>query len=175
VFTEPEPPTKTDKKKSEAAFVRYKEMVNHFMRDKRKYEDQKAKVFGVILGQCTHDVISKLESDTEFAKIEQTNNVVGLLDMLKVMSHSTAGVQNPYWAMQDQLRKITAINQGKYESVSKFYERFKGQADVIKEHLGKFYPTKLAASTDNNKKKETADESQEKLLTMIFLARACAK
>jgi hypothetical protein len=102
VFTEPEPPTETDKKKSEAAFVRYKEMGNHFMRDMREYEDQKAKVFGVILGQqCTHDVISKLESDTEFATIEQKNDVVGLLDMLKVMSHSTVGVQNPYWAMQD--------------------------------------------------------------------------
>jgi hypothetical protein len=47
-------PTETDKKKSEAAFVRYKEMVNHFMRDMREYEDQKAKVFGVILGQLVY-------------------------------------------------------------------------------------------------------------------------
>jgi hypothetical protein len=36
--------------------------------------------------------------------------------------------------MLDQLRKITAINQGKYESVSNFYEQFKGQADIINHH-----------------------------------------
>jgi hypothetical protein len=119
-------------------------------------------------------VISKFESDTKFAKIEQMNNVIGLLDKLKVMSHSnTVGVQNPYWATRDQLRKITAINQGKYESVSKFYEWFKGQADVITGHWGNFYPNKLAESTDNKKKKKSADVSKEKCLTMIFLARAC--
>jgi hypothetical protein len=52
-FTEPEPPTETNKKKSKAAFVHYKEMVNHFMCtwDKRESEDQKANIFGVILGQ----------------------------------------------------------------------------------------------------------------------------
>jgi hypothetical protein len=37
------------------------------------------------------------ERDTnKCAKIEQNNDVVGLLDMFKVMSHSTVGVQNPY-------------------------------------------------------------------------------
>jgi hypothetical protein len=57
--------------------------------------------------------------------------------------------------------------------VSKFYERFKGQADVIRGHWGKFDPPNLAASTDNKKKVESGEESQGKLLTMIFLARAC--
>jgi hypothetical protein len=66
------------------------------MWDKHEYEDQKAKVFGVIIGQCrTHDVISKLESNTKFTKIEQKNNVIGLLDMLKVMFHSTGRGPEP--------------------------------------------------------------------------------
>lgn len=193
VFTEPMPPaeiipgeTKRAKRgatetetefsqgdllKSEIAMVRYKELINNFMKEQREYKDQKAKVFGVVLGQCTREVKSKLGSDPTFATIEQENNIIGLLGLLKVMSHSTAGVQEPYWAMQNQLRLIIAMNQGPYETVSNYHDRFKGQAEVITGQWGDFYPSKLAASTSTTDKKASSD----KLLTMIFLAGACKK
>ena len=69
----------------------YKEQLSSNTRDRKEYIDQKAKVFGVILGQCTRELISRLEATPSFEDIEKMNNIIGLLDLLKTTSHSKGG------------------------------------------------------------------------------------
>jgi hypothetical protein len=62
------------------------------------------------------------------------------------MSHSTDGIQEPYWALQNVLRRLTAMNQGKHETVANYYNTFKNQAKVIAGQWGEFYPPNLTVS-----------------------------
>jgi hypothetical protein len=168
-FTKPKAPTAAARKDNDLLVIVWKEELSRYHWEEKEYRDQKAKVFGVILGQCSREVKSRLESTPMFAETEQTNDVIGLLTMLKKMSHSTDGVQEPYWALQNVLRRLTAMNQGKHETVANYYNKFKNQAKVIAGQWGEFYPPNLTVSNSAADRKE----SQEKLLTMIFLAGAC--
>jgi len=91
-------------------------MIYH--KDMKAYTEQKAKVFVVILGQCSSEVKNKLVNNVGFKALEDSDDVVGLLKMLKEMAFSTSGVQHPYWTLQNVLRRLTAVNQGPTESVS---------------------------------------------------------
>jgi hypothetical protein len=91
--------------------------------------------------------------------------------MLKQMAFSTAGVQEPFWTIQVLLRLLTAINQpeGPNELVANYYRRTNANIKVMESQWGMFYPTKGLTGDDNTKK------ARDKLLAMIFLARADKK
>jgi hypothetical protein len=76
--------------------------------------------------------------------------------------------------MQDQLRKITAINQGKYESMClSFMNGSKAKLMSLQDIGETSTPIKKLKVLITRRIKSSADESQDKLLTMIFLARVC--
>ena len=58
---------------------KYKTELRIFHREKKEFQDNKAKVFVIILGQCTHNVKSKLENELGYATLEMNDDVVGLL------------------------------------------------------------------------------------------------
>jgi len=95
-FTKPIAP-RTTADSTPGLMEKYKTELSIFHRDRKEYNDHKAKVFVVILGQCSRIVESKLENDDGFADLEKNDDVVGLLAKLKTMAFSTGGIQDPYW------------------------------------------------------------------------------
>jgi hypothetical protein len=83
-FTEPRIPRSDDT--TPGLMEKYKTELRIFHRYKKDFQDNKAKVFVIILGQCTHNVKSKLENDLGYATLEMNNDVVGLLRQLKQMA-----------------------------------------------------------------------------------------
>jgi hypothetical protein len=66
---------------------KYKTELGISHQEKKEFQDNKAKVvFVIILGQCTHNVKSKLENELGYATLEMNDNVVGLLRQLKQMA-----------------------------------------------------------------------------------------
>jgi hypothetical protein len=127
---------------------KYKTELRIFHREKKEFQDSKAKVFVIILGQCTHNVKSKLENELGYATLEMNDDVVGLLRQLKQMAFASGGVQHPFWTLQIVIRRLLAINQGPREPVTNYYRRFVSTTtEVIEEQWGKFYTEKLAVST----------------------------
>ena len=49
----------------------------------------------VILGQCSSEAKNQLVNNVGFETLEDSDDVVGLLKMLKEMTFSTSGVQHP--------------------------------------------------------------------------------
>jgi hypothetical protein len=49
---------------------KYKTELGIFHQGKKEFQDNKAKVFVIILGQCTHNVKSKLENELGYATLE---------------------------------------------------------------------------------------------------------
>jgi hypothetical protein len=165
-FTEPRIPMSDDT--TPGLMEKYKTELRIFHRGKKEFQDNKAKVFLIILGQCTHNVKSKLEKELGYATLEMNDDVVGLLRQLKQMAFSSGGVQHPFWTLQIVMRRLLAINQGPTESVTNYYRQFVSTTKVIEEQWGKFYPEKLAVSTSDADK----NIARDKYLSMIFLAGA---
>jgi len=140
-------------------------------KDMKAYTEQKAKVFAVILGQCSSEVKNKLVNNVGYETLEDSDDVVGLLKMLKEMAFSTIGVQYPYWTLQNVLRHLTVINQGPSESVSNYHKRFLATTKVVEAQWGQFYPVKLTTGAGSVDKKRARDN----VLSMIFLAGADKK
>jgi len=144
-------------------------MIYH--KDMKGCTEQKAKVFAVILCQCSSEVKNKLVNNVGFETLEDSDDVVGLLKMLKEMAFSTSGVQHPHWTLQNVLRRLTAINQGPSELVSNYHKRFLATTEVVEAHWGQFYPVKLTTGAGSVDKKTARDN----VLSMIFLAGADKK
>jgi hypothetical protein len=165
-FTKPRIPR--SKNVTPGLMKKYTTELGIFHRDKKEFRDNKAKVFVIILGQCTHNVKSKLESELGYGTLEINDDVVGLLRQLKQMAFASGGIQHPFCTLKIVMRRLLAINQGPREPVTNYYRRFVSATKVIEDQWGKFYPDKLALSASDADK----DITRDKYLSMIFLARA---
>ena len=121
-----------------------------------------------IKGQCSETVKSKLATLENYQTLEKTRDVVGLMAELKEMAFSAGGVRHPMMALQEMMRKLIGINQGKEETLTHYYTRFMAITQVIEEKWGPFYPVKQVKSKDDDDIKQARDS----MLTMIFLAGA---
>ena len=141
-FNEPQIPEEQDP--SPESLEKYKAELNIYYRAKKEYTDHKSKVFVIILGQCSHELKSKVVNEPEYATLEDKDDVVGLLKLLKTMAFSTTGVQYPYWTMQWVLKRLTAINQGPNESVTSYHRRFLAITEVVETFPQSWWPPMVA-------------------------------
>ena len=162
-FIEPSP--LGDKVTSPAALEKYTTELRIYHKAKKEYMDHTSKVFIIILGQCSHSVKNRLVNEKGYDALEDKDDVVGLLKMLKMMAFSTTGIQHPYWMVQLVLKCLAAINQGPNETVTNYHQRFLAITEVIEAQWGPFLPTKLEAT-------DGATKARESMLSMIFLAGA---
>jgi len=173
IFTEPLPPrAATDTTVlAPGRLEKHRTELKIYHKDMKAHTEQKAKVFVVILVQCSSEVKNKLVNNVGFETLEDSDDVVGLLKMLKEMAFSTSGVQHLCWTLQNVLRHLTAINQGPSELVSNCHKRFLAATEVIEAQWGQFYPLKLTTGTGSTDKKTARDN----VLSMIFLTGADKK
>jgi hypothetical protein len=165
-FTEPRIPRSKDT--YPGLMEKYKTELQIFHHKKKEFQDNKAKVFFIILRQCTHNVKSKLENELGYATLEMNDDGVGLLRQLKQMAFASGGAQHPFWTLQTVMQRLLAINQGPRELVTNYYRQFVSTTEVIEEQWGKLYPEKLAVSVSDADK----NIARDKYLSMIFLAGA---
>jgi len=161
-FDEPDPP---DDKASKAVMKRYEMKLKRAFDKEEQYEQDKSKVFRIIMGQCAVTMKNKVESSSGFSELEKKDDVIGLLKRLKDLAYTTDNVQYDYWTMQAMMRTFIDMKQEQKESLSNFAKRFLAQAEVTEDVWGKLIPNKM-------KGKPTADqeEARNKFLACIFLA-----
>jgi hypothetical protein len=76
-FTKPRIPRSDDT--TPILMEKYKTELGIFHQDKKEFQDNKAKVFVIILEQCTHNVKSKLENELGYATLEMNDDVASWL------------------------------------------------------------------------------------------------
>ena len=72
-----EVPDKDDRK------VIQKSQIDKYRKRKATYQENKVKIYSVIIGQCTDAMIAKLKGDPNFDLIEHNSDMLGLLGMIK--------------------------------------------------------------------------------------------
>ena len=152
-FTKPKYPTQVATRSATAAaadpnlesaqIAEYKAELSIYHGRLDKYNESKAKVFVIILGQCTLAVKSWLEQGRRLDKLEADRDVVGLLKLLEEMAFSNGGDQDEFLTLVHSWRKLATMQQGSKEPTAKYYKRLRVAADVLIGHWGEFVPSKL--------------------------------
>jgi len=164
VFEEPQVP---GDKAGVAELAKYKINYGTYDKEKKKYQEDKEKVFSIILGQYLPVVKNKLKSEGLEA-LEEDSDIVGLMTKLKMMAFNVESAHEPYGVLAEQLDKFTSIQQGEKERITNYHERFLAMKDVIEVQWGGFYPEVLAKKEKGAEAKKIAT-AQEKMLVGIFL------
>jgi len=122
-----------------------------------KYNEDKTKVFRIIMTKCSPEMKDKLEAQsTELEKLEDDNDVIGLLDMIKELVYNAGGVRNKFVSMQSLNRTLygRGNTQRPNESLNECGKRFLQQVEVIEAVWGKLVPP--CHANDNAKDQESA-------------------
>jgi hypothetical protein len=137
-----------------------------YYKEHNKYRDNKAKVFVIVLGQCTEGVLSRLENGGGLTDLEVNRDVKGLLEKLREIAFATGGVRDPYVTLAESFRRFALLQQGPKEMMAKYSKRFAIAAKVLDGHWGDFIPTNLA---DNQ---TTQEQAKDRFLSRMLLTGA---
>jgi len=135
----------------------HRELMKRKLDKEDECNEDKAKLFRIIMKQCSHKMKDKLEAQsTELDKLEDDNDVIGLSDMIKELVHNAGGVRNKFVVMQLLNRTLCGRGntQRPNESPNEHGKRFLQQVEVIETVWGKLVPP--CHESDNAKEKESA-------------------
>ena len=96
-----------DKEEAKLPFVmkKYETEWKQYYLKKGRYEEHKAKIFVIVKGQCTLNMKNKVESLKGYDLIEASDDVIKLLQGVKVLTFKTHNVQYGYWTIRQTVRK----------------------------------------------------------------------
>jgi len=163
-FPKPKPPGKDPAKHQ---VDEYRELMKRKLDKEDKYNEDKAKLFRIIVTKCSPEMKDKLDAQsTEFDKLEDNNDVIGLLNMIKELVYNAGGVRNKFVIMQSLNRTLySRVNtQRPNESLNEYGKRFLQQVEVVEAVWGKLVPP--CHENDSAKEKETA---RNQYLASLFL------
>jgi len=144
-----------------------RELMKRKLDKEDKCNEDKAKLFRIIMSQCSPEMKDKLEAQsTELEKLEDDNDVIGLLDLIKELVYNAGGVRNKFVVMQSLNRTLCGRGntQRPNESLNEHGKRFLQQVEVVEAVWGKLVPP--CHESDNTKEKESA---RNQCLASLFL------
>jgi len=121
----------------------HRELMKRKLDKEDKHNEDKAKLFRIIMTQCSPEMKDKLEAQsTKLEKLEDDNDVIGLLDMIKELVYNAGGVRNKFVIMQSLNRTLCGRGntQRPNESLNECGKRFLQQVEVVEAVWGKHVP-----------------------------------
>ena len=144
-----------------------------YLKDKKKYDDDKAKIFATIFGHCDDAMKNWLESREEYRKADQQRNVIALLKMIKEASYDD---DRKYPARQavDALKQLMKVWQGEQESLPAYYRRVKSLVERVELSYGELAPTTVATREPKYKKDAgmAMKRARDKMVAYLFVQGA---
>ena len=133
----------------------------------------------MVKGQCNLSVKNKPEAMKEHSKLEQNDDAVGPLKMIKELSHMSTEVNCQCWSMTTMLHESVNARQGDNETMAAHCKRFKNVVDVVEGQWGESHPEKVAENesdhNDDAKRQAVMDGCNGKFLACVFVHGANRK
>jgi hypothetical protein len=163
---EPKEPVMPDKEEAKSPFImkKYETELKQYYFKKERYEEHKAKIFVIVMGQCTLNMKNKVESLQGYDLIEANDDVIKLLNGLKELTFKMHKLQYGYWMMGQTVKKVLRMRQQDNKPLAEYYKRFTSCVDVAESWWGTLVPTTAATDETNEK------TSRDKFITCSFLA-----
>ena len=145
----------------------YKHDYQQYKKELREYDDHKSKVFIIIRGQCALSMATHLETLSEYNALEVQDDVIGLLALLKKLTHGGATVRYEYLAMVESLRTLLTTTQDPTKPISSHYNTWYAAVEVFEATYGTLKPKQIGNDTE--------DEARGKFLACAFLTSVSKK
>eukprot|EP00977_Amphora_coffeiformis_P017593 scaffold5813_cov189-Amphora_coffeaeformis.AAC.2 len=117
---------------------------DQFLREQRKYNDDKAKVFTIVYGKCNKAMKNRIESQGAYASIKATNDVVGLLQLIKNAAYDSNEKNYPPMQAAMALKRLMMMQQYDNEDVVDYYKQFSSTLEMVDRAYGEIAPMVLA-------------------------------
>ena len=93
--------------------------------------------YGLVLGQCTDYLRSRLEGQDKWEATSNERDLIGLLKSIKSLSHKyNEDTEYHHIAYHTLLRRFMLFRQGDYSN-SEYKQRFNEQIEVLEAHTGR--------------------------------------
>ena len=171
--TEPEYPDSPSEKDKAVWSKRY----DHFLREETKYNDYKAKIFNIILGQCDKAMRNRVEASQDFQQHEMDNDVVELLRTIKDIAFDSNDKKYPHMQATVAWRNLAKAWQKDNEDLNDYYKRFTSLAELVDRVYGPVAPVRIAEKDSNYSADRTSvlKKEQQKMLAFMFMDGAHKK
>ena len=168
----PDPPAGLKPDEVSFASKLYDKEVDLYVKEKSKYKDYTDKVFLMIMGNTNDVMRNAVESSTKWKELDDKSDVIGLLELMKDLTHSKKNTQYEHWSLVNSMHKLFMINQSPTESLPKYYDRFTSLRDVNESAWGLIVPPKLAAKASTEAERAKVHAAFQACLFMRGLDRA---
>ena len=163
----PENPTKMEE-------ARWGKLYDQYLRKQEKYDNNKSRVFNIILLLCEKPMKSQLEMNPKFEKLEDDSDVAGLMELIKNISYEASDLKDPSMQAASVWRTLAAIQQYDREHLVDYYNRFKAALDMADRAYGTIMPDALAKQDGEylTKTDEVELREKNKFLAALFIGGA---
>ncbi len=148
------PPKKNDPVPPE--WREYDKRLDLYIKKLDYYEEDKGKAFVVVMGQCTTMMRTKLEGTDTYEAIEESDDVVGLLKLIRSLAYSTTPIRYPFVVAAEQVKRMINTRQGN-DTLTTHYRKWTAGMEVMESVFGIFVPEKLIVEQKTKPEKETTD------------------
>jgi hypothetical protein len=129
-ITDPAAPPNPDPSDA-IAFEMWKLEVKDYRVKQHEYNNFKAGLYNVVLGQYTEGLQDKLKSHPDFPGVYQ--NGIGLLVIIKTLTYTFEERRKHADALSEIKEMFYSFKQGRYMPLQRYYELFVGQIEVLEE------------------------------------------
>jgi hypothetical protein len=109
----------------------YKLEYSKYVKTKNKQAQVQAKVFLLVLGQCSHVIRDRLEASPDWPNINTSSDVLELLKLIQKSMYTKATNHHPTHAFYEADIALGKFCQGKDMFNSDFLEKFKSLIDIF--------------------------------------------
>ena len=164
---EPKYPTTNDEKEKAIWSKKY----DLYLKKLERYEDQKSKVFTIIMGQCSKPMRNRVESSIGYVAAEKASNVKALLRTIKDIAFDSNEKKYPPSQAAHAWKELAKVWQQDQEDLVDYYKRFISMVEMVERSYGKIAPEEIAKkdpiySTDQEK---AVESTRDKMLAFMFM------
>ena len=140
-----------------------------YLKKQEQYDDYKAKVFTIVLGQCTKAMKNKVEGTTGFEVLAEAYDVVKLLTLIKSIAYGSNDRIYPSKQAAEALKQLMNAKQQKGESLVDYYKRYVSIVEQAESTYGKVVPAEVAKKDTNYKSDSSTVEKDERKKLLAYL------
>ena len=141
-----------------------------YLKKKNQYDQDKARVFMIVLGQCDETIKNRIEADAKYDNVVKESNVAVLIRMIKQSAFDSHGKEYAPKVAAMAIKQLASIHQLEDESLVQYYNRFKDMVERFDRVHGPLIPTAVAQKEKSRKTSQEKESiAREKVSVMLFM------
>jgi len=153
--------------------------------DNHKLSENQAKVYSLLMGQCTVPLKDKMKEDPDWHDISDKYNHIWLLLLIEKTVLKQTESKNPYQRVQDEMRALLNFQQAAGMNNNDYYEKTANRVEITLNAGGVFYTPMLLDLeaqekfaldyenlTSDPEKSDVRRITQDKYLAMLYIMRS---